>query len=149
MRHNLIKPYSHTDLTWEERITNYRISRARRIIENTFGILAARFRIYRRPIIAKVETIESITKATVVLHNYLMKNRFEEYNSYCPNGFVDSNQICGEWRRETQTDSGFLPLSRLGTNNYTRDAKKIRDTFSEYFNSTSGSVPWQNDMVSV
>ena len=61
----LMKPYPGKNLTVEERIYNYRLSRARRTIENTFGILAAKWRIFRGPIKAKPEKIEDIIKATV------------------------------------------------------------------------------------
>ncbi|XP_022166261.1 uncharacterized protein LOC111030867, partial [Myzus persicae] len=43
MSENLLKPYSQTNLTKEQRIFNYRLSRARRIVENAFGILNLRF----------------------------------------------------------------------------------------------------------
>ena len=43
MRTNLVKPYSAFHLDLEKLITNYRISIGRRIIENSFGIVAARF----------------------------------------------------------------------------------------------------------
>ena len=58
----------------ENRVFDYRFSRPCRIIENSFGILAAQFRIFRRPINAQVETVCSITKTAVTLHKYLMKS---------------------------------------------------------------------------
>ena len=44
---NLLKAYAATNLEIRKLVANYCISRARRIIENCFGILAARFRVFR------------------------------------------------------------------------------------------------------
>ena len=46
----------------EERSFNYRLSCASHTIENTFGILAAKFRIYRRPIKTNISLCEKIEK---------------------------------------------------------------------------------------
>jgi hypothetical protein len=48
---NIMKPLPGTCPTGSpERAYNYRLSRARRIIENVFGLLAAVFRVFRKPI---------------------------------------------------------------------------------------------------
>ena len=42
----MMKPYSSRNLDEDSRVFNYRLSRFRRISENAFGILAAKFRIF-------------------------------------------------------------------------------------------------------
>ena len=52
----------------DQAIFNYRLSRARHIIENTFGILALRWKIFHHPIIAGPQRVEVYTKAAITLH---------------------------------------------------------------------------------
>ena len=62
-------------MTREERIFNYRLSRSRRVVENTFGILANRFQIMFTTMTHYAETVNLITKACILLHN-IMRSRY-------------------------------------------------------------------------
>ena len=66
----LMRPYPGKDLSQLQRIFNYRLSRSRRIIENAFGILVARWRIVRQPIIAQPDTVVTFVKACIALYNF-------------------------------------------------------------------------------
>ena len=142
---NLMRPYPGRNLPEPRAIFNYRLSRARRVIENSFGVLAARWRIFRRPIIAKPDNVVVYTKASIALHNFL---RTTESSVYCPPGFIDSedadgNVICGSWREEQGSSGGLSPVSQAGSNHHSRIAAMTRDNFCTYFNSTQGELSWQ------
>ena len=90
----MLRPYPKWDeLNINKLIFNYRLSTARRLIENTFGILGSRFRIFRGPIIRKIEDIKHITKAAVILHNFLKKRK--ERGTYCPPDYVYQEAVQG------------------------------------------------------
>ena len=95
---------------------------------------------------AKPDTVQKIIKAGVCLHNYLKQTDNAEY---VPKGFVDCEDCSGNivprnWRSIIADDgSALYDLNRVGSNNYTNDAKEIREQFKIYFNSPSSSVPWQ------
>ena len=59
---NLMKPYPERGLDHDRRIFNYRLSRARRIIENSFGILVNGFRVLLTPINLNVEKCNLLQK---------------------------------------------------------------------------------------
>lgn len=60
LRKNLLRLYPNTINDRPTRIFNNRLSRARNVLENAFGILSARWRVYRRPIECKLETVDHI-----------------------------------------------------------------------------------------
>jgi hypothetical protein len=68
---NLMRPYSRRMLTNKRHISNYRLSHAQKIVEFAFGILNAKFKTSEGPICCKEETVNSIIKASVVLHNFI------------------------------------------------------------------------------
>ena len=121
----LMRPYPGS-LTLEQRIFNYRLSRARKTIENAFGILCARWRIFYTPIRAKVENVENFVLACLALHNYL---RITDNASYCPSGFIDSydstgNLRVGKWRTLAIGNEGMLPINRVKGSG---DSKRVDD----------------------
>ena len=141
-----MKPFPSRSLNEKQLLYNHRLSRCRRTIKNVFGILVARWRILRRPIRASVNTVEEIIKACVCLHNYLKQT---DSASYVPSGLVDSfdhtgNITEGSWRSiVSSNESALQPIQRNGSNNYTKNAKLIRENFKGYFNSQTGSIPRQ------
>ena len=73
LREDLLKPFSKSGLTVTEEVFNYRLSRARRVVENAFGVLAARFRIFFATMALAEDTIEEMVKASCALHNWIRK----------------------------------------------------------------------------
>lgn len=70
----LMRPYPGKQLEdSSKRIYNYRLCRTRRVVENCFGILTQKFRIYNRRIQSKPENIDYIILSTCVLHNFIKK----------------------------------------------------------------------------
>ena len=144
----LMRPFP-GKLNEQQRVFNYRLSRARRVIENAFGILVARWRIFSKPIKASVENAEKYTLACIGLHNYL---RLTDNPSYCPTGFVDnasgSGEIkLGEWRKiAPEENGGIIPVPNVRGCRYREDALEMHNFLMDYLN-TEGSVPWQLDHV--
>lgn len=155
---NVMKPYSGLNPKGSpERIFNYRLSRARRVSENAFGILSAVFRVLRKPLLLEPEKAELVVMAIICLHNFLRRSRTSR-NMYTPRGtfdmeYEDGEVINGTWRTEIATSSkgsttssttrpGMEDLKKVARKP-TKDGEQIRDTFAKYFIS-HGAVPWQN-----
>lgn len=128
-----------------QRIFNYRLSRARRIIENVFGIMSARFRVLRKPIHLDADKTRRITLACCALHNFMM-SRNEDV--YAPMGSMDRYEnnvlIPGEWRQET-TELSLYPIENLAPS-IVNNVQQIREEFAQYF-ANEGEVPWQYKQI--
>lgn len=84
----IMKPFPTRNLDLNKRIFNYRLSRARRIVENVFGILVCRFGVLKSKICLEPAKIEKIVLACCALHNYLRKDT-SSTSSYLPRGMLD------------------------------------------------------------
>lgn len=69
----LMKPYSKKKLTKEEIIFNYRLSRSRRCIENSFGILCSKMQVLKRTMFCSPNRAQKIVTACTLLHNFKKK----------------------------------------------------------------------------
>ncbi|KAG1660325.1 Protein ALP1-like [Nymphon striatum] len=146
LKPNIMRPYSGKNLCKRHKIFNYRLSRARRVIENAFGILAARWRIFRTEINSSTENINSIIQATVCLHNFMMCS--DQQARYCPNEFADWENVSvkqnsGRWIQEES--ESLHSVQRLSANN-SQNSQVIRDGFAQRFE-TDGHAPWQDNFV--
>ncbi|KAL3182478.1 hypothetical protein MRX96_007166 [Rhipicephalus microplus] len=123
---NLLKPYGGTNLTEEKKIFNYRLSRARRVVENAFGILANRFRCFHTVINASPERVTAIVNAACVLHNFLGSDMSSAPDS------------CAETSPAVSMLSGpAASRGRIGA-----VGAALRDKLCCFFND-KGAVPWQ------
>ena len=144
LKHYLMKPYPGKYLADNANEYNYRLSRARRCVENAFGILAVRWQIFYGLIRCHPELAEKIVQAAVVLHNFLQAEKSDLGDSCLPNGQMAD----GQWRQTIPSSINLTSCSDddvdvcLGSNNSTRDARHIRNQFCHYFN-TTGAVHWQ------
>ncbi|KAL3248529.1 hypothetical protein MRX96_056437 [Rhipicephalus microplus] len=114
-----------------------------RCIENAFGILVSRWRVFLGTVQGAPELLHNMIQAAVCLHNFLMED-----TAYCPDEYSDT--LCGEtvhdgeWRH-TVTEIGTKTVP--SNNRPTSAAMAMRDEVADYFMSPEGSLPWQLKVV--
>ena len=125
-------------LTREERIANYRISRGRRVVENTFGILVSRFRVMRTTIELPPATVREVVFTCVVRHNILRSQYQGQHGGQQP----------GEDDDDVPGDCGLIggAAGSGPDRNPAREAKRQRDYLKDYFNN-EGVVAWQDGRI--
>jgi hypothetical protein len=154
LRPYLMKPYprSTENLNIVTRVFSYRLSRARniRVVENTFGVMSAVFRVLRKPLLLLAEKDDHVVMAVCCLHNYIMSKKSTKHpetmfdRQSTETGIVEP----GSWRGERMPDNNMLPLGIICSNNYSNEVKRIRDEFKELFVTPQGEVPWQYSRLS-
>ncbi|KAM8852503.1 uncharacterized protein ACB058_011334 [Synchiropus picturatus] len=127
LRRNLMRPYPGRKLAQDKDTFNYRLSRARLVVENAFRILSSQWGMYRRVIVMRPEVVEKCVKATCVLHNFMMMTS-------------EDKQPMSE--SLPAFEGQLTSFSRVASNNHSREAVRVRETFTEYF-SAEGTVPRQ------
>ncbi|KAL0150934.1 hypothetical protein M9458_053761, partial [Cirrhinus mrigala] len=79
----------------ERRVFNYRLSRARLVVENAFGILSSQWRMYHRLTEVQPDVVERCVKATCVLHNFMRRSAEAPAVRGAVQGAEDSLQSLG------------------------------------------------------
>jgi len=130
----LMKPYSRRNLTNSQRVFNYRLSRARRCIENAFGVLTARFRFLKTTINMEPEKVKKMVHASLLLHNILMKNT--------------STSSLPSATNTNSNNNASLDLNVVQGSNYTSEAKNYRNKLCNLFNQ-SDILSFQNFLAGV
>ncbi|KAL7377314.1 hypothetical protein ABVT39_025619 [Epinephelus coioides] len=100
--------------------------------ECTFGILAAQWRLYRRVLGVSPEVAEKAVKATYILHNFLHWDTKADH-CHAPLSAVEQRAV--------------QHLDQVGSNNASREAQAVRETFTAYFSSPGGAVQWQDSII--
>ena len=144
----LIRPFPGL-LDDSQSIFNYQLSRARRTIKNVFGILVARWRIFKRPIRALIETVQLIIEVCFSLHNYLQTTQL---SSYTLQDFIDVEGFDGaikegNWRNIIKHDSALNSFTKAQVGKVSYDSKIVQSSLKDHLNSAVGQVEWQWDYI--
>lgn len=100
------------------RAFNYRLSSARRVVENAFGRLKARFRILHKGLESDIESVNTIVRACCVLHNIC-----EQLNDRCEKNWLDT----------VQSDDKNRPQPVRFTSVEEPSGVEVRNALAKYF----------------
>lgn len=146
LKRHILKPFPHSNQNRYERIFSYRLSRARRTVENAFGILANRFRVFLTPIQLPLGKVEKIVLACTTLHNYQRRDHVSKYTQH--DGPLECEDISFHYAQLPPVGGNnqqLRGLQRVGGNG-TVEGGNARNDYMEYFNQV-GTVAWQDRMT--
>lgn len=129
LRRNLLRPYSVRNLDNVKRIYNYRLSRGRKSIECTFGMLTQKFQILLKAISCrKYSTIISIIQCVCILHNYIRRYDGVQYTTT-----TDSFNV---------SNIRHAPIL-IPNMTFVNTPNGLRNYLANYFLQPNVALPWQ------
>ena len=139
-----MKPFSARGLPDEERIFNYRLSHATRVVENAFGIMTNKFGCLLNTMSQNPETVTSIVLAYCNLHN-IMRLRYPGIHQGIADEEDDNHRVIpGQWRQ----GACLQDIEDVAHGNRdTQVAKGQRLHLKHYYNVPVGAIAWQRDMI--
>ena len=141
----LMKPFPLRFLTPRQRIFNYRLSRARRIVENGFGILANRWRCLLTTLGLHPKNVKAVVKGCLTLHNLVRRRHPQAQAGEVDQEDREGNVVPGQWRQGQQLTDNENLIGNRGM----REAKAQRNYLMDFYNSPTGALPWQDRIVNI
>ncbi|GFR99645.1 hypothetical protein ElyMa_001050400 [Elysia marginata] len=137
-----MRPFPARGLDDRRRIYNYRLSRARRIVECAFGILAQRWAILKTTMKLQPDNAKKVVLACCILHNFVRRRNSESGDS-----------ASASTGNEEALEDAFQPQnvgerSISSTGRPTQETIEVRERFANLF-TTSFAVSWQNERANV
>ena len=122
---HIMKPYARRkDLSKEEEIFNYRLSRARISIECAFGIITEKWQILQSSLRFSLPHCDTIICALIGLHNFVLYLNDPD----------DNHEIIEDYVTVEERNDALLPTI-------------MRNRLKDYFSSPAGSVSWQEKYI--
>ncbi|XP_060807386.1 uncharacterized protein LOC106138724 [Amyelois transitella] len=121
LQKNIMRPYSRSQqLSQDQKEFNNRLSRARKVVEDAFGILYQKFEIYNKNIRLNPDMVDNVVLTTCILHNVMRTYNIESNEEYCSRprpahhnlhqeAFNDLRHIGGNTTAAFKSSVGQLP----------------------------------------
>ena len=119
----IMRPFPGENLSASQRIFNKRLSRARQVIECTFGIMSSKWRLLQKGIEVEPEFVDLIVQCICLLHNIVIDQEGEQLMAL----------MHQDIESETNATHTHLRFASLGENRSSNSAYTIRDKFMAYF----------------
>lgn len=115
----LMKPFAHnSNLTPSQRSFNFHLSRARIVVENSFGRLKARWRRLMKRNDMNVDNVPCVVTACCILHN-MCEVHGDTFNEL--------------WMEEVNNSAQSQPAVTVGDRNAHPNARAVRDALVHYY----------------
>lgn len=137
----IMKPYSAKRLLNKQKIFNYRISRARQIIESAFGIYSNKWNIFHKALCMLSEAADIVVAACVCLHNFIMTEEEKSGEK------IYSLEFLYDIGRNTCRNIHWLSSDTHSQISNARAGLVQRDLLCDYFTTSAGEVGWQYDFI--
>lgn len=128
LKNYLLRPYPGSQIYEDEGKNkfNEHNSRARKVVEDAFGQITSKFRIYCRRLKALQENADKIVMTTCILQNFIKQNT--------------TDMLSNEQRPNLNLLSHITSFSKEG-GSAQKEAFENRDKFKQFFNSHAGKLP--------